>query len=65
MQRGSGPDPARGRGTATASNLPVGQAGQPAWEAEAVRTDLGRPIKWRSTAHAHHLCDRRLGRRRG
>jgi hypothetical protein len=63
MQRGSGLDPARGRGMVVASNLPVGQAGQPAREAEMVRTDLGRPIKWRSTAHARRLHDRRLGHR--
>jgi hypothetical protein len=50
---------------AAALNLPVGQAGQPAREAEAVRADLGHPIKWRSTAHARHLRDRRRGHRRG
>jgi hypothetical protein len=59
MQRGSGPNLARGRGTVAALYLLVGQAGQLAWDAEAVHADLGRPIKWRSTAHARHLYDGR------
>jgi hypothetical protein len=35
--RETSPDPAKVHGVAAASNLPAGQAGQPAREAEAVR----------------------------
>jgi hypothetical protein len=45
IRRETGPDPAKERGVAAASNLPAGQAGQPAWDAEAVRAISGRPIK--------------------